>query len=142
MSPQANNVPSGLLLAPEPLLSIRMPGGKPDAVRFPVNQLADAGAVGGWLRLIAIRCTFLIDALALTTVSIAGTSYRRRSPRYPAELLRVSHELGPHSLGPEGASYGIGGGVTMGWFAAVAPGGVGVLLTVARAWAENNSPNS
>jgi hypothetical protein len=25
---------------------------------FPVNQLAYAGAVGGWLRLIAIRCTF------------------------------------------------------------------------------------
>jgi hypothetical protein len=25
---------------------------------FPVNQLSDAGAVGAWLRLIAIRCTF------------------------------------------------------------------------------------
>jgi len=24
---------------------------------FPVNQLADAGATGSWLRLIAIRCT-------------------------------------------------------------------------------------
>jgi hypothetical protein len=25
---------------------------------FPMNQLVDAGAVGAWLRLIAIRCTF------------------------------------------------------------------------------------
>jgi len=29
----------------------------PLQIVFPVNQLADAGATGTWLRLIAIRCT-------------------------------------------------------------------------------------
>ena len=33
-------------------------GANPIQRIFPVNQLADAGAVGSWLRLIAIRCTF------------------------------------------------------------------------------------
>ena len=33
-------------------------GANPMQCIFPVNQLADAGAVGSWLCLIAIRCTF------------------------------------------------------------------------------------
>jgi hypothetical protein len=33
-------------------------GAEPMQTVIPVNQLADAGAEGAWLRLIAVRCTY------------------------------------------------------------------------------------
>ena len=33
-------------------------GAEPMHAVIPVNQLADAGAEGAWLRLIAVRCTY------------------------------------------------------------------------------------